>query len=139
METPCPHSIPVFFFSSCASSPSSSSNPFSFRLWGNPSSSLPISTCFAECLWHKPSWEDTVWWCPVQTSLFPHSSLRPWGRAQPLTRTLWEPCGAAGRRTSTCCAPTLLWLLTTTTHSHTGRGEPWSGALGTGASLSYSS
>lgn len=127
METPCPHSIPGVF-SSSASSPSCSSNPFSFSLWGNPSSSLPISTCFAACLAQTLLGTCLVV-MPCANLPVSHSSLRPWDRARPLMRTLWEPCDAAGRRTSTCCAPSLLWLLTTTTHSHSGRESPCSCSL----------
>lgn len=63
------------------------------------------------------------------------SSPRPCSRARLLTRTLCEPCSAAGRTTATCCVPTLPWLLTTTTHSWTGKDRRGPGALGCGASL----
>lgn len=43
-------------------------------------------------------------------------SRRPCTRAQHLMRTSCKPCSAAGRRTTTCCAHTQPWLLTTTTH-----------------------
>lgn len=57
------------------------------------------------------------------------SSLRPYAHAQPPTKTSCEPCNAAGRKTATCCVPTLLWLLTTTTHSRTGK-ESRGGSVG---------
>lgn len=52
-----------------------------------------------------------------------HSSLRPCVHAQPQMRTSCEPCGAAGRRITTCCVLTLLWLLTITTHIQTGKNS----------------
>lgn len=49
------------------------------------------------------------------------SSPRPCAHARLPTRRSCEPCSAAGRTTATCCVPTPPWLLTTTTHSWTGK------------------
>lgn len=67
-----------------------------------------------------PSREVRAVMMPGANLCFPScSSPRLCAQARHPTRTSCEPCGAAGRRTSACCAPTQPWLLTTTTRSWT--------------------